>query len=203
MLRSQEHRSILIPTQLFIGLLSITIGVALTFKVGLKSSLHDYAISTGTWVSFWLLAAIAPVLLASTLRARQAKIEERTLGLDKDQSRGHLPHIFRSLAPALLLGGITGSTLAFSDVRQLPLCAALWIACYGIAFLSIRMYCTKSTRFLGVLMLALGISFSIVSQRTLGLVHPMQLANFFMILAFGMFHLVVASGSILFEKAGR
>lgn len=201
MLRSQQHRAILIPTQLFIGLLSITVGVGLTFKTGLKAGLQDYNISTGTWVSAWITAAILPILLASTLRSRQAKTEQRTLGLDPKETRGHLAHIFRSLAPALLMGGIVGSTLAFADVRQLPLCTALWIACYGIALLSIRMYCTKSTRFLGVLMLALGVTFSIVSQRTLGLIHPIQLANFFMILAFGMFHLVVASGSILFNKA--
>ncbi|WP_018971137.1 hypothetical protein [Rubritalea marina] len=201
MLHSQQHRAILIPTQLFIGILSITIGAALTFKANIHTGISEYHITTGTWIGTWMLAAFAPIIVASALRSRQSKVEQRNKQDRAESHHGHLAHIFRSLAPALLLGAVTGTSIAFADVRQLPLTASLWIACYGVALLSIRMYCTKSTRFLGILMLALGLSFSIVAQRTIDLIHPIQLANFFMILSFGMFHLVVASGSILFEKS--
>lgn len=195
MLRAPQHRAIFIPTLLLIGVISLLLGVGLTVKAGIETPLTSYPITTGSWILSWLTAAIAPVLLSLYLAAQQSKKAEHPLDCPQ------LRHLFRSLAPALIAGLVVGTLISFHDVRYLPLGAAIWIASYGVALLAIRIYCTKSTRFLGVLMLALGLAYCWVALRTFGFIHPLHLANFFMCVAFGMFHLIVASGSILFAKA--
>ena len=195
MLNSNNHRAILIPTMLLTGLTAITLGTSLTLKAGRGIDLYTYPSTTGSWVSSWLLAALGIVIVGLFIAAKQAKVA------NKNFNSPQLRHVFRSLAPALSLGLLTGVALSFHDVRNLPLTASLWIASYGVALLSIRLYTTKSARFLGILMLALGLACFFVSLRTEGLIHPLHLANFFMAIAFGMFHLIVASGSILFAKA--
>jgi ABC-type transporter Mla maintaining outer membrane lipid asymmetry permease subunit MlaE len=195
MLRAPQHRAILIPTMLLIGLVSLALGISLTLKTGIETPLYSYPISTGFWVFSWLTAALAPALLSIFLASKEAKKAEHEI--DSPQLR----HIFRSLAPALISGFIIGTLVSFHDVRSLPLTAAIWIASYGVALLAIRIYCTRSAGFLGILMLALGLTYTWVALRVEGVVHPIHLANFFMCVAFGMFHLIVASGSILFAKA--
>ncbi|MGJ8672551.1 hypothetical protein [Rubritalea sp.] len=195
MLRAPQHRAILIPTMLLIGLVSLTLGMSLTLTAGIDISLSSYPISTGFWIFSWLTASIAPILLCFFLAAKQSK--EHQHKLDSAQLR----HIFQSLAPALISGFIIGMAVSFHDVRNLPLTAAIWITSYGVALLAIRIYCTKSARFLGILMLALGLAYTFVALRVEGIIHPIHLANFFMCVAFGMFNIIVASGSILFAKA--
>lgn len=196
MLNSKNYRAIMIPTMLLTGIASLILGTSLTLKAGREIDLYTYPSTTGSWVSSWLLAALAVLVVGLFVSARQTKREKRKLNSPQ------LRHVFRSLAPALSLGLFTGIALCFTDVRNLPLTASLWISSYGVALLSIRLYTTKSARFLGILMLALGLACFFVSLRTAGLIHPLHLANFFMAIAFGMFHLIVASGSILFAKAG-
>lgn len=195
MLRAEQHRAIFIPTMLLIGLIGLALGVSLTFSVGIETPIDAYPITTGFWIFSWLTAATAPVLLSIFLTSKQSKRDQH------DLNSPQLRHIFRSLAPALIAGFTIGMLISFDDIRNLPLTAAIWITSYGVALLAIRIYCTKSARFLGVLMLALGLAYTWVSLRVAGTVHPIHLANFFMCVAFGMFHLIVASGSILFAKA--
>ena len=194
MLRAPQHRAILIPTMLLIGLTALALGISLTLLAGIEINLSTYPYSTGFWVTCWFAAASAPLTLSIYLSAKQAKNDHHEV--DTPQLR----HIFRSLAPALLSGFVIGMLLSFHDVRNLPLTAAIWISSYGVALLAIRIYCTKSARFLGVLMLALGLTYCWVALRTYGDIHPIHFANFFMCVAFGMFHLIVATGSILFAK---
>ncbi|MFC5049616.1 hypothetical protein ACFPK9_03150 [Rubritalea spongiae] len=195
MLRAPQHRAILIPTMLLIGIVSLTWGISLTITTGIETPINSYPITTGFWVFSWLIAAITPLLLSIFLSSKQAKKDQHKL--DTPQLR----HIFRSLAPALISGFVFGMIVGFHDIRNLPFTASIWISSYGVALLAIRIYCTKSARFLGILMLSLGLSYSIVAYSSFGSMHPIHLANFFMCVAFGMFHLIVASGSILFAKA--
>ncbi|MFC4994075.1 hypothetical protein [Rubritalea tangerina] len=177
------------------GVASMIIGISLTLKIGRESAIYHFPMSTGEWVSTWLCTALCAFIVSLFLARKQASIDGHPMNTPQ------LRHIFRCLAPSLMLGFVAGTLLSFHDVRYLPAGAALWVSSYGIALLSIRLYATKSARFLGVLMLALGLACLWVSLRTMGLIHPMHLANFYMCIAFGMFHLIVASGSILFAKA--
>ena len=194
MLGAQQHRAVMIPMFLITGVVSLLLGIGLTFKAGRTADLTTYTITTGSWISSWLLAGGSMFIVAYYLAARQANDEHHPL--DTPQLR----HVFRSLFPALIFGITVGIGICFYDVRFLPLTASLWIASYGIALLSISLYTTKSARFLGILMLALGIACAFVSLRTVDLIHPIHLANFFICLAFGVFHFIVASGSIFFKK---
>ena len=194
MLRTKQHRGIMLPTTLVTGLVAIIIGTSLTLKIGREIDLYTYPITAGEWIATWISAALCALIVALFFARRQAKADDHTLNTPQ------LKHVFRSLAPSLLLGFVTGTALSFHDIRLLPLTASLWIASYGVALLSIRLYTTKSARFLGILMLALGLACFWVSLRPQSMIHPIHLANFFMAIAFGMFHLIVASGSILFAK---
>lgn len=197
MLRSKLNRATLIPTVLFTGVASIILGTSLTLKAGRGIEFTNFPITTGYWVSSWLLSAVCVLLVSIFFASKQAKRDQH------DLNSPQLRHVFRSLAPALFLGLVSGIALCFHDASNLPLTASLWISCYGVALLAIRLYTTKSARFLGILMLALGLACFFVTLRTEGLIHPLHLANFFMAIAFGMFHLIVASGSILFAKVSR
>lgn len=197
MLRPEKNRTILIPTFLLTGIVSIILGTSITLKAGLGVVFNDFSITTGSWVCSWLLAAACVLLLTLFFAGKQAKREQHALNTPQ------LRHVLRSLAPALFLGFASGVALCFHDANNLPLTASLWISCYGIALHSIRLYTTKSARFLGILMLAIGLACFFVSLKTKGIVHPLHLANYFMALAFGMFHLITASGSILFAKISR
>lgn len=194
MLRSKQHRAVMIPTMLMTGIVSLILGTSITLKVGRGIDLQTYPLSAGDWIWTWISAAFCALIVALFFAGKQAKADGHTLNTPQ------LKHVFRSLSPALLLGFVTGTALSFHDIRFLPLTASLWIASYGVALLSIRLYTTKSARFLGILMLALGLACFWVSLRTQEVIHPIHLANFFMSIAFGMFHLIVASGSILFAK---
>ncbi|MEO1856769.1 MAG: hypothetical protein ABGY95_05305 [Rubritalea sp.] len=195
MLRSKQHRGIMIPTMLMTGIAALVLGTSLTLKAGRSIDLHTYPINAGSWISTWLAAALSALTVAFFFAAKQAKANGHILNTPQ------LRHVFRSFMPSLILGFVAGSALSFHDIRLLPLTASLWIASYGVALLSIRLYTTKSARFLGILMLALGLACFWVSLRTQEFIHPIHLANFFMAIAFGMFHLIVVSGSILFAKA--
>ena len=197
MLRSKKNREVLIPTVLLTGIVSLFLGVSITLKAGIGSEFNAEAITTGSWVSSWLLAAVSVLLLTVFFAGKQAKRENHPVNTPQ------LRHVFRSIAPALVLGFASGTALCFHDFSYLPVTASLWIACYGVALHAIRLYTTKSARFLGIVMLAIGLSGLFVSLKTQGMIHPLHLANYFMALSFGMFHLVVASGSILFAKATR
>lgn len=194
MLRSKQHRGIMIPTMLMTGIAAIILGTSLTLQAGRGIDLHTFPISAGEWIWTWVCTAFSAFVVALFFAGKQAKADGHSLNTPQ------LRHVFRSLVPSLLLGFITGMALCFHDIRLLPLTASLWIASYGVALLSIRLYTTKSARFLGILMLALGLACFWVSLRTQEVIHPIHLANFFMSIAFGMFHLIVASGSILFTK---
>ena len=194
MQRSAQHRTIIIPTILMTGIASLVLSTSLTFQVGREATLQNYPINAGDWIWTWIGAAICALSVSLFFAKRQANRDGHALNTPQ------LRHVFRSFAPALLLGFLSGTALCFHDIRLLPLTAALWISSYGVALLSIRLYATKSARFLGVLMLALGLACFWVGLRTQGTIHPIHLANFFMAIAFGMFHLIVASGSILFAK---
>lgn len=197
LMRAPLRRYLSTPLLLLIGLISATLGTILTVMAGRDIPVNFHPITSGCWIMSWVTAAVLVLLSTLLLASRLSKRENKPLNTPG------LRHIFRCLAPPLLLGFVTGLALAFDNIEQLPLTASLWIACYGIALISIRIYTTQSLRFLGILMLALGLSFFVISLRVKGLINPLHLANFFIALAFGMFHLIVAAGSITFSRARR
>lgn len=204
MLSPEKGRAVLTPTFLLTGLVSLLLGLSLTFKAGLQTELGEYPLSVGSWISAWISTAACVLLLAFFFVAKQAKKDGHSV------LSPQLKHVLRSALPALILGFTVGSALACHNPEYLPIAAAIWIASYGVALHSIRLYATKSIRILSALMLALGLAcfFASLSNLPTGdpdqfQVHPTQLANFMMCLAFGILHINVASGSIFFSKLNR
>lgn len=198
MLGTEQHRPIFTSTILLTGVLSMAVGITLTLRAGRDLMPGLMPIESSCWLMIWLETALACLLSAvlfASIRARRSRKKLNSPGLR---------HVLRSLLPALVFGAIASTTLALSDSSLLPFSAATMIATYGIALLCIRLYATRSVRALGIIMLALGCTFCIVSVRVPAhLVNGFHLANFFLTLAFGVFHLIAGIGSLMLSKLQR
>ncbi len=112
----------------------------------------------------------------------------------KDAFNGYAEHL-HALGPLLtvaelvllsffLVHVITGLILFLQNLKARPVRYAVNKTAGGRTFGSATMPYT------GILMLALGLACFCVSLRTQEVIHPIHLANFFMSIAFGMFHLM-------------
>lgn len=192
---AEQRRSLFIPAVMFTGVLTMAVGITLTLRAGRDLMPGVMPMLPQQWLFIWLEAAgacLLSALLIASIRARKSQKKLNTPGLR---------HVFTSILPSLIVGTCISVTLALKDSSLLPFSAAIMIATYGITLLSIRLYTTLSIRTLGVIMLALGCTFSIVSLRMpANAVNSFHLANFFLTLAFGVIHLITGIGSLVLGK---
>lgn len=197
LLRAMESRSAVYQDlsgrfSLITGIVCLALGSWMSFKTrGLAIS--DWFHSS-VWLTAWASWIIFSCFTLTVLVYRKAQ-SEQTPAITPG-----LKHALRGAAPSLLCSIILGSTLAWQSNNNLALCSALWIASYGCAILSTKLFASKSLRLLGLIELTLGISLGVLAIRHGGKVNNFHLANFYLCLGFGVIPIIYGMGTILLNK---
>jgi len=174
------------------GIIAIVVGIW-TSIIFNKAEFDDFAV--GAWLSAWLFTLFIVCCVNTGIIVKKSKKEQRPVF-----SSG-LKQALKSMIPACVAGAVIGLAILKLDRNYLPLTAAIWLACYGLALLSMSAFSPASLRNLGIGCLALGLASLLIYIRHFGAAfNPLHLANFFMVLGFGALHLIYGFGVMLLNK---